>query len=125
MDVIAYFAVLTSLTLAPGPLSAILAAKTLTGDRIGALLFGGGIALGDTLIIILVCTGVGAWMESTPLVFTIGKTLAVIYILWIALGLLKKDKQSATFNPSTSKKLLAELASGAATCIASPQTLCD
>ncbi|MEM7257983.1 MAG: LysE family transporter [Pseudomonadota bacterium] len=71
MDVVAYFAVLASLTLAPGPLSAILVAKTLAGDRSGALIFGSGIALGDTLIIILVCSGMGTWLTNTPLVFTL------------------------------------------------------
>ncbi len=123
MDVLAYFAVLTSLTLAPGPLSALLVAKTLSGDRSGAMIFGSGIALGDSLIILVVCSGMGTWLESTPVIFTIGKSLAVIYILWIALWMLKKNKRPNPVETPATRKVLAELGSGMVTCIASPQTL--
>ncbi len=49
-DVLAYCAVLAGLTVTPGPLTAILAAKALANDRLGAYAFSFGIALGDTLI---------------------------------------------------------------------------
>ncbi len=123
MDAITYFAVLASLTVAPGPLSAILVAKTLAGDKSGAMIFGAGIALGDTLIILLVCSGMATWLESTPVVFTLGKALAIAYILWIALWMLRKDKPVQTNILPSSKRFFAELGSGAATCVASPQTL--
>lgn len=122
-DVIAYFAMLVSLTLAPGPLSAILVAKTLAGDRRGALLFGSGIALGDTLIIIVVCSGLGTWLSATPVVFTLGKILAIGYILWVALWILMKDKSAQHSGATCNKRLIGEIGSGMFTCIASPQTL--
>ncbi|OED41180.1 hypothetical protein AB833_10535 [Chromatiales bacterium (ex Bugula neritina AB1)] len=123
LDVVAYFAVLTSLTIAPGPLSAILVAKTLSGDKAGALAFGMGIAIGDTLIIVLICGGIASWLESSTLIFSFGKFIAALYIIWIAYGILRNKQTIVKNQRPNSGKRLAELSSGMLTCIASPQTL--
>ena len=122
MDVVAYFVALAALTFSPGPLSAILVAKTLAGDKRGALTFGSGIAIGDSLIILVVCSGLGMWLQSTPQIFTVGKALSVAYILWIAMWMLQRDKLRPA-SSATQKKFLGELGSGVIACVSSPQTL--
>ena len=122
IDVLVYFSLLVSITIAPGPLMAILVARTLSRDMKGAVAFGVGIAIGDVAIIALVCAGLGVWLQATPEIFDTAKLIAVIYLLWIAINIWKG---SVNNNQKVNNKggTIAATFAGVLTCVVSPQTL--
>lgn len=122
VDIAAYFFMLASMTLAPGPLIAIIIARTLNKDTAGAIAFGSGIALGDVIVICLICAGLGTWVQSVPYLFDIGKALAVCYVLWIAKCIWFGASDGGLQSKKRTGKLPMAVAAGACTCLLSPQT---
>ncbi len=122
-DVLAYCAVLAGLTITPGPLTAILVAKALANDRLGAYAFSFGIALGDTLIIILICLGLSVWIQSFPVIFSVGKGLALVVILWISFQILRRKSVRLEPEKVTKSTLISSTFAGVLMCTVSPQTL--
>lgn len=123
LDALAYCVVLAGLTISPGPLTAILVARTFADDRPGAYAFSFGIALGDTLIILLICLGLGVWIQSFPAIFSISKGFALVFIMWIAFQML--NRKSTYLEPSevSSSTLVSSVFAGMLMCAVSPQTL--
>ena len=122
-DVLAYCAVLAGLTVTPGPLSAILVAKALAKDRVGAYAFSFGIALGDTLIIVLICLGLSVWIQSVPMIFSVGKGLALVMILWISYRILHRKHVRPDPEKVTKSSMISSTFAGLLMCAVSPQTL--
>jgi threonine/homoserine/homoserine lactone efflux protein len=83
-ELIAYTSMLFSMTIAPGPCMAVVIARTLMKDIKGALAFILGLALARLVFFILVCAGLGLWIQSVPMFFLIGKCAAMLYLLWLA-----------------------------------------
>lgn len=99
-ELIAYVSMLLSMTIAPGPCMAILVARTLMKDVKGALAFNMGVALAQLAFFILVCAGLGLWIQSVPTLFVVGKCAAVLYLLWLAYTMwTHKEKSKTTEKP--------------------------
>ncbi len=86
-DLFAYLVLLTTMTLAPGPLLAMTIARTLGRDVSGAASFGLGVAVGNVVLIGAIWAGFGAWMSSMPTFMDYAKYLGVAYLMWVALEL--------------------------------------
>ncbi len=122
-DVLAYCAVLAGLTVTPGPLTAILVAKSLANDRLGAYGFSFGIALGDTLIIVMICLGLSVWIQSFPFIFSVGKGLALVMILWVSYRILRRKHVRPDPVKETKSTVISSTFAGLLMCAVSPQTL--
>ncbi len=122
-DIAIYFVLLVSLTLAPGPLMAVMVSRTMGNDARGAIGFGVGIAIGDVIAIALICAGLGATIQAMPQLFNIGKALGTVYILWVAYGIWKGAIDVTERPMSRKSSTLLAIAAGAGTCIATPQTI--
>lgn len=123
VNTLAYCAVLAGLTITPGPLTAILVARAFANDRPGAYAFSFGIALGDTLIILLICLGLSVWIQSYPSIFSISKGFALVFILWIAFQMLNRKSTFTDSVIAARPTLLSSTFAGMLMCTVSPQTL--
>lgn len=123
VDTLAYCAVLAGLTITPGPLTAILVARAFANDRPGAYAFSFGIALGDTLIILLICLGFSVWIQSYPSIFSISKVFAVVFILWIAFQMLNRKGSFTNTAIDAKPTVVSSTIAGMLMCAVSPQTL--
>jgi threonine/homoserine/homoserine lactone efflux protein len=117
---VAYFVALAALTAAPGPIMAVVIARSVGRDGWGALAFAAGLCLGDVLAVCLVAAGFGFWAEAKPELFAIGKYLGVAYLLWLAVG-----AWNARIGPTQAGRrgLLASAAAGLALCLGNPSTV--
>ncbi|SMO97556.1 Threonine/homoserine/homoserine lactone efflux protein [Thalassovita litoralis] len=122
-DIFAYFFMLFTLTLVPGPLNTIMMARTLAGDTSGAIFFGLGIALGDVIVIFLVVFGLGTWLEARPMFFNFSQAIAIAYILWLSWCIYNKGMQPDESNDPVQTGRVGDVAAGLLTCVMSPQTL--
>ncbi|MEM9582657.1 MAG: LysE family translocator [Pseudomonadota bacterium] len=86
-DLFAYLVLLTTMTLAPGPLLAMTIARTLGRDVSGAVSFGFGVAIGNVVLIAAIWAGFGVWMASMPSFMDYAKFLGVAYLMYVAYDL--------------------------------------
>jgi threonine/homoserine/homoserine lactone efflux protein len=117
---LAYFAALTALTAAPGPVMAVVVARSLGHDARGAAAFAAGLVLGDVLAVCAVAIGVGVWAESMPGWFAIAKYAGVAYLLWLSVGLWNNKAGTAD---TTKSGWLASTGAGVALCLGNPSTI--
>lgn len=80
-----YAATLFALTLVPGPLVAVLAARSANRDRRGACALAVGICAGDIVVVFAICAGLGYWLQAHPEVFAFAKYAGVCFLLWMAI----------------------------------------
>ena len=118
----AYFAALTALTAAPGPLVAVLVARSLGKDVKGATAFAVGLCAGDMLVICAITLGVGSMVESRPEWFAFAKYAGIAYLLWLAVRIWK---DSSTIDPPPLRKRgwLASAGAGIGLCLGNPSTV--
>ena len=119
---VAYFAALTALTAAPGPLVAVLVARSLGKDVKGATAFAVGLCMGDMLVICAITLGVGSMAESRPEWFALAKYVGIAYLLWLAVRIWKA---SSTNSPAPLRKgsWLASAGVGMGLCLGNPSTV--
>ena len=117
----AYFLTVLAVTAAPGPLVAVLAARTLARDRGGAVAFATGICFGDVLVVALICAGLGPWVQAKPELFDAAKWVGAAYLFWLATRMWRDARQPAA--SARQRRSLASAAAGLATCLSSPQTI--
>lgn len=93
-----YFVALIALTAAPGPIMAVVVARSLGRDIRGAAAFAAGLCIGDVLALCAVAIGVGVWAEDNPGWFAMAKYVGVAYLLWLSIGLwnAKADSSKVT-----------------------------
>jgi threonine/homoserine/homoserine lactone efflux protein len=118
----AYFAALAALTAAPGPIVAVLVARSLGNDTRGAAAFATGLCLGDVLAVCAIAMGVGALAQSNPEWFAVAKYAGVAYLLWLALRIWN-DGATARGNASRQGGWLASTGAGLALCLGNPSTV--
>lgn len=117
-----YMLTLAALTLAPGPLVAVLAARSASRDRRGACAIAIGICAGDILVIVTICAGLGFWLQAHPEVFTSARYAGAGCLLWMAARMWLQSAVSA--DPSLpAAGRAASFLTGLAICLSSPQTL--
>lgn len=120
--ILAYMATLGALTLTPGPLIAVLAARSAGRDRPGACAMVVGICAGDALVILAICAGFGFWLQAHPQIYSFARYAGAALLLWLALRLwISATAQSAETCPAGG--IAASLLVGFALCLSSPQTV--
>ncbi|WP_150443594.1 LysE family translocator [Histidinibacterium aquaticum] len=120
--VLTYLTTLAALTLTPGPLVAVLAARSANADRAGACAIAVGICAGDVIVILAICAGLGFWLQANPEVFSVAKYGGAVALCWMAWRMwfsVKADEDEAS--PPTG--VLAAVAAGLLICLSSPQTV--
>lgn len=114
-----YFLALIALTAAPGPVIALVIARSVGKDARGALAFATGLCVGDVLGVLAVALGIGVWAEAKPELFALVKYVGIAYLLWLAIGTWKSRMGSAS---SKGGGWLASAGAGAALCLGNPST---
>lgn len=117
-----YVFTLATLTLAPGPLVAVLAARSANKDQLGACAFALGICVGDVLVVCAVCTGLGFWLEANPQIFVAARCAGVTMLLWMAFRMWNASPCCCEEN-TRKGRIAASGVMGLALCLSSPQTV--
>jgi threonine/homoserine/homoserine lactone efflux protein len=118
----AYFLALAALTAAPGPVVAVLVARSLGRDTRGATAFAAGLCLGDVLAVSAVAMGIGGLAETSPEWFAAAKYAGVAYLLWLALRIWN-DTGMMSGGATRGGTLLASTGAGVALCLGNPSTV--
>jgi threonine/homoserine/homoserine lactone efflux protein len=118
----AYFAALLALTAAPGPLVAVLVARSLGSDARGATAFATGLCLGDVLAVCAIAMGIGGLAQTQPEWFAIAKYAGVAYLLWLAFRIWN-DTSGFTGTQTRKGGWLASTGAGVAICLGNPSTV--
>ena len=122
-DAFLYMVTLVTLTLAPGPLVLFLLLRATANDRIGALGFGLGVALGDIAVIAAICFGLGVWAQSASWFSSAAEVGLLLYFGWLAANLWNGGfNLVAEDGVGVGTGIFAAVAAGAATCIVTPST---
>jgi len=119
---VAYFAALTALTAAPGPLVAVLVARSLGNDARGATAFATGLCMGDVLAVCVIALGVGSFAQSEPEWFALAKYAGVAYLLWLAKKIWNDSSMISSKQPRT-RGWFASAGAGIALCLGNPSTV--
>ena len=125
MDYLAYgpyFAALVAYAASPGPIMAVLVARSLGNDWKGATAFAAGLCLGEVIAVIAVAFGIGIWAQSNPELLSLAKYLGIAYLLWIALKMWRDHAEGNGSQVGTGG-WLASLIAGVALCLGNPGTL--
>ncbi len=117
-----YFVALAALTAAPGPLMAVLVARSLGNDWKGATVFAAGLCAGDLVAVCAVALGVGVWAEGSPEWLSLAKYVGVAYLLWLSVGMWNA-RSGAAAAADHKKGRLASAGAGMALCLGNPSTL--
>ncbi len=119
---VAYFAALAALTAAPGPIVAVLVARSLGSDAKGATAFATGLCLGDVLAVCAIAMGVGGVAESNPEWFAAAKYAGIAYLLWLAFRIWS-DNSMMSAKQTRHGGWLASTGAGIALCLGNPSTV--
>lgn len=118
----AYFATLAALTAAPGPIVAVLVARSLGSDARGAAAFAAGLCLGDVLAVCAIAMGIGSLAQSQPEWFSLAKYAGVAYLLWLSFRIWNNGAEVAA-HQARNGGLLASTGAGLALCLGNPSTI--
>lgn len=118
----AYFVALVAYAASPGPLMAVLVARSLGKDWKGAAAFAAGLSLGEVIAVVAVVLGLGIWAQSKPELLAIAKYLGVVYLLWLALRMWN-DRSDIASAHLRKTGCLASVCAGVALCLGNPATL--
>ncbi len=117
-----YFAAVVAYAVSPGPMIAVVIARTLGGDSKGATALGTGVCLGFVIAVLAVAFGIGVWAQSRPDLFSVGKYFGVAYLLWLAVGMWNS---SASLSSAAQHKRgwWSSIGAGIALCLGNPASL--
>lgn len=117
-----YFLALAALTAAPGPIMAVLVARSLGRDCGGAAAFASGLCAGDVIAVCAVALGVGVWAEGRPEWLLLAKYAGVAYLLWLSVKMWN-DRSAVASAEQQKTSWLASAGAGMALCLGNPSTL--
>lgn len=119
--VLTYMTTLAALTLTPGPLVALIAARSAQEDRRGACALALGICAADVVVVIAVSVGFGIWLQAHPGLLSVAKYLGGGYLLWVAwrMWLCSEAVGGA---PAPARGHVASVLAGFVICLGNPQT---
>ncbi len=117
---IAYFAALAAWTAAPGPVVALVVARTLGPRARGAIAFAAGLCLGDVIAFLAVVLGFGAWSDGRPEWFALIKYAGIAYLLWLSVSIWRSRLGSEQVADAG---WLASAGAGLALCLGNPSTV--
>ena len=75
--------------LLPGPNNAVVLARTLGGDPVGAVAFSAGLLLGNLCLMAAVSVGLTVWMQAHPGFVAAINWACAAYVVWLATGMLR------------------------------------
>lgn len=117
-----YFVALVAYAASPGPLMAVLVARSLGKDWKGATVFAAGLCLGEVIAVIAVILGVGIWAQTQPELLALAKYAGAAYLLWLA-AKMWKDRSGASATQLGAAGGFASAGAGVALCLGNPATL--
>jgi threonine/homoserine/homoserine lactone efflux protein len=117
-----YFAALVAYAASPGPLMAVLVARSLGHDWKGATAFAAGLCLGEVIAVVAVILGIGIWAQTNPELLSIAKYLGIAYLLWLAVKMWR-DRSGVAAAGQHKAGWLAAASAGVALCLGNPATL--
>lgn len=106
-----FFIASTIFLVAPGPLMAVLIARSVGNDSWGATAFAGGLCVGVVAIASAVALGVSMWAKGSPEILSIAKYVGVSYLLWLAFGMWN-DRAKASANKPQRKGFVSAVIAG-------------
>ena len=118
----AYFVALVAYAASPGPLMAVLIARSLGNDWKGATAFATGLCLGEVIAVIAVILGVGLWAQTKPVLLALAKYAGVAYLFWLAVKMWN-DRSNVASAELRKSGLLTSTCAGVALCLGNPATL--
>lgn len=117
-----YFAALVAYAASPGPLMAVLVARSLGNDWKGATVFAAGLCVGEVVAVIAVILGIGIWAQTQPELLTIAKYAGAVYLLWLAIRMWS-DRSGAASAQLGRADWFASAIAGIVLCLSNPATL--
>jgi threonine/homoserine/homoserine lactone efflux protein len=117
-----YFMAVAALTAAPGPIMAVLAARSLGRDTKGACAFAAGLCAGDVIAVCAVALGLGVWADGQPEWLSLAKYAGVAYLLWLSTKMWN-DRSNIASSHKQKRGWLASAGAGMALCLGNPSTL--
>lgn len=120
---LAYFIAVLALTAAPGPIVAVLAARSVGRDVRGAVAFAAGLCLGDLIAVLAVALGVGVWAEARPELFALAKYVGVCYLLWLSIRIWTDVAGPMQQQSDERSSPIASICAGIALCLGNPSTI--
>jgi threonine/homoserine/homoserine lactone efflux protein len=118
-----YFLTVAALAAAPGPLMAVLVARSLGNDVRGAAAFATGLCLGDAIAVCAAAFGIGLWIEGQPQLLSVLKLAGVGYLLWLAAQMWNSASGQAAAATARPTGLAGSVGAGLALCLGNPATL--
>ena len=118
----AYFVALVAYAASPGPLMAVLVARSLGKDWKGATAFAAGLSLGEVIAVVAVILGLGIWAQNKPELMALAKYVGVVYLLWLALKMWN-DRSEITSGRAHKTGFITSMGAGVALCLSNPATL--
>lgn len=117
-----YFLALVAYAASPGPLMAVLVARSLGNDWKGATAFAAGLCIGEVVAVIAVILGLGIWAQTRPEMLALAKYAGAAYLLWLAV---KMWYDSSAISSAQYRKAgwIASVAAGVMLCLGNPATL--
>lgn len=117
-----YFVALVAYAASPGPLMAVLVARSLGNDWKGATVFAVGLCLGEVIAVIAVILGIGIWAQTRPELLVLAKYAGVVYLIWLAIKIWN-DRSSSSSAQLHKVGWLTSICAGVALCLGNPATL--
>ena len=84
MTLLTYAVAHAAVTIAPGPIMAVIITRTLTGDIGGAAGFAAGVCLSKVIAIFAISVGLGAWAADSVQWLRLSQFAGAAYVLWSA-----------------------------------------
>ena len=117
----AYGAALAAVTLAPGPLIAVVLVRSLRRDIAGAVAFASGVCLGDMIAIGTIAAGLGAVFADNPSWLAVLRIGGILYLLWLAFQIWR-DRHQRPSAAARGSGWIGAMGAGAALCLGNPAT---
>lgn len=117
-----YFVALVAYAVSPGPIMAVLVARSLGNDWQGATVFAAGLCLGEVIAVIAVILGIGIWAQNQPELLTLAKYAGVAYLVWLAIRMWN-DRAGVSAGQLGGAGWLASACAGLALCLSNPATM--
>lgn len=117
-----YFVALVAYAASPGPLMAVLVARSLGNDWKGATVFAAGLCVGEVIAVVAVILGIGIWAQTQPELLALAKYAGVAYLLWLA-AKMWSDRSGVASAQLRKTDWLASAIAGVVLCLSNPATL--
>jgi threonine/homoserine/homoserine lactone efflux protein len=117
-----YFVALVAYAASPGPIMAVLVARSLGNDWKGATVFAAGLCLGEVIAVIAVILGIGIWAQSQPGLLALMKYAGVAYLVWLAIKMWN-DRAGVSSAQLCKVGWLTSACAGLILCLSNPATM--